>query len=139
MTRPYIPATIRRLVIARANGRCEYCLLHQDASFARHPIDHIIPVAQGGETNETNLALACASCNTAKGPNLTGIDPLSGQVAVLYNPRRQKWERHFKLEGATIVGLTKSGRATVHLLQINSPKRVEERLCLETIGHYPER
>lgn len=137
MTRPYVSATLRTFVYARAGGRCEYCLLHQDDSFLRHPIDHIVPIAHGGETNETNLALACASCNTAKGPNLTGIDPLSGKVAVLFNPRQQKWERHFKLEGATIVGLTQTGRATVRLLHMNSTNRVEERLHLQINQRYP--
>jgi 5-methylcytosine-specific restriction endonuclease McrA len=33
-----------------------------------------------------NLALACHRCNLRKGPNLTGIDPMSGEMVV----RRQK-------------------------------------------------
>lgn len=137
MARPYIPDKLRTLVFDRAGGRCEYCLLHQDDTFSRHPIDHIVPVVHGGETNETNLALACTTCNSAKGPNLTGLDPLSGSVAALFNPRQQRWERHFRLEGATIVGLTQTGRATVRVLRMNSIKRVDERLYLQMSQRYP--
>lgn len=137
MPRPYIPATLRAFVFERAGGRCEYCLLHQDDSFLRHPIDHIVAIAHGGETDEANLALSCVSCNTAKGPNLASIDPLSGKVAGLYNPRRQRWERHFRLEGAIIVGLTRTGRATVRLLHMNSTRQVEERLHLQGKRRYP--
>jgi hypothetical protein len=30
MARVHIPADLRRLVLARANAHCEYCLIHQD-------------------------------------------------------------------------------------------------------------
>lgn len=138
MARPYLPAPLRAFVFERAYGRCEYCLLHQDDTFSRHPLDHIVPVVHEGATAEYNLALACAHCNLAKGTNLSGIDPLSGKVVPLFNPRRQRWSRHFALEGAIIVGLTQTGRATVRLLRMNSPKRVEERFQLQAINRYPK-
>jgi hypothetical protein len=37
----YIPEPLRRLVVERAGGRCEYCLLHEDDTFFTHEIDHI--------------------------------------------------------------------------------------------------
>lgn len=139
MSRPHIPASLRTFVFERAAGRCEYCRIHQDDVASRHPLDHITPVSHGGETDETNLALACLLCNTAKGSNLSGIDPLTGRVVALYDPRRQKWSRHFAIEGATIVGLTATGRTTVRVLRLNDLRRSDERLRLQAINRYPRR
>lgn len=136
MSRPHIPVSLRAFVFERAAGRCEYCRIHQDDVASRHPIDHITPLSHGGKTDEANLALACSLCNTAKGSNLSGIDPLTGRVALLFDPRRQKWSRHFALEGAVIVGLTATGRATVRLLRLNDPRRIDERLRLQAINRY---
>ncbi|MCL4805989.1 MAG: HNH endonuclease [Anaerolineae bacterium] len=137
MARAYIPSSLRELVFDRAAGQCEYCGVHQRDQSIRHTIDHIVPLAHGGETSEQNLALACMHCNRAKGSNLTSLDPSTRRIASLFNPRRQRWNTHFTLEGAVIVGRTPTGRATVKLLRVNDPKRLEERLQLQAIGHYP--
>lgn len=138
MARSYIPAPLRVYVSERAGGRCEYCRIHQDDSASRHTMDHVMPLAHEGGTDERNLALACMHCNRAKGSNLSGIDPLTRRIVRLYNPRRQRWSTHFALEGAAIVGRTPTGRAAARLLRMNDPKRLEERLYLQSIGHYPE-
>jgi hypothetical protein len=39
-----------------------------------------------GGSDEVNLALACHFCNRHKGPNLTGIDPTTGELTRLFNP-----------------------------------------------------
>jgi 5-methylcytosine-specific restriction endonuclease McrA len=57
-----IPAALRRFVIQRSDERCEYCKLSQLGQVATFHIDHIGPVAAGGETTDENLALACVSC-----------------------------------------------------------------------------
>jgi hypothetical protein len=57
MPRPHIPAKLRRLVINRAGGQCEYCLIHQDDRPETHPIDHVIALKHGGRTVKENLAL----------------------------------------------------------------------------------
>jgi len=44
----YIPAELRRLVVQRAAGRCEYCGLSQEGQEATFPADHVIPVTAGG-------------------------------------------------------------------------------------------
>lgn len=59
-------------------------------------IDHIIAQNHGGLTAADNLALACALCNSYKGPNLAGIDPGSQQIVRLFHPRRQHWRRYFR-------------------------------------------
>jgi hypothetical protein len=77
-----------------------------------------------------NLALACIDCNLRKGPNLSGIDPESDAIVPLFHPRLQSWEEHFRLEGARIVGVSSSGRATVAVMEFNMQDRVQVRLAM---------
>ena len=51
------------------------------------------------QTVESNLALACHHCNLHKGPNLTGIDPLTQLVTTLFNPRVDRWDEQFARDG----------------------------------------
>ena len=46
-------------MIARADGRCEYCLAPQKYSNAPLAVEHIYPIAHGGLTVMGNLAFAC--------------------------------------------------------------------------------
>lgn len=48
-------------------------------------------------------------------------------MVALFHPREQTWAEHFTLHGARIVGLTVVGRATVHVLDMNAPERIELR------------
>jgi len=100
-------------------------------------VDHVIAEKHGGATELDNLALACWRCNRHKGTDLTSIDPETGAITPLFNPRTQQWHDHFRLHGAVIEPLTPEGRATVALLQLNRPDRVEEREVLMAKGHYP--
>jgi 5-methylcytosine-specific restriction endonuclease McrA len=72
----------RELVRRRAKQCCEYCGLHEDDDplFAFH-VEHIIPRQHGGGHSPTNLAYACHQDNLRKGPNLTGIDPITRRVS----------------------------------------------------------
>ena len=58
---------LRRLVVERADFRCEYCLLHCEyqSSVAFH-VEHIIARQHGGADSPANLALACHRCNLHK-------------------------------------------------------------------------
>jgi hypothetical protein len=102
-----------------------------------HEIDHVIAEQHGGRTTAENLAIACFACNHHKGPNLAGIDPKSGQRAWLFNPRTQRWLRHFRSKGPVIVGRTPVGRATAAVLQMNAPHRIAQRAELIAEGVYP--
>jgi len=118
---------VKELVRRRAGDRCEYCRLHQDASpLATLHVEHVIPIKHGGTDDESNLALACIDCNLHKGPNLTGFDPLTGRVTMLFDPRHQKWEEHFGWQGIVLVGKTDVGRTTINVLDMNS----EDQLAL---------
>ena len=137
MARSHIPAPLRRLVIERARGCCEYCLLHQDDTDFAHHVDHLIALKHGGRAGEENLALACMECNLRKGPDLAAIDPVEKVMVSLFNPRAQRWSEHFTLVSASLVGETPTGRATVALLRMNEPARILERQRLITAGRYP--
>jgi hypothetical protein len=122
-----LPATLRRLIRERAALRCEYCLLAEDDAFLPHESDHIIAAKHGGATEASNLALACFDCNRFKGTDLSSIDPETGQLTPLFNPRSQDWPTHFASEGGVIIPRTPSARVTVKLLRLNLPVRVEVR------------
>lgn len=132
----YIPDEIRIQIIERANGRCEYCQIHQDDTPFSHQIDHIIARQHGGDNNLSNLALACLDCNKYKGPNLSSIDPMSGEVTVLFHPRNNEWDEHFKLKGPIIEALSATGRTTAFLLRLNAPLRIIQRETLLSVGRY---
>jgi hypothetical protein len=137
VSRVHIPTPLRRLVIDRANGRCEYCLLHQDDTPITHAIDHIVAIKHGGETEEHNLAFSCIQCNLNKGSDLFSIDPLTGEFIRLFNPREQRWDNHFALQDIRIIGRTPCGRTTVRLLRMNTTDRLAQREILIAVKRYP--
>jgi len=81
-----------------------------------------------------NLALACHRCNLHKGPNLTGVDPVTGEVVPLFHPRRDRWVDHFAFWDLHIEGLSASGRATIQVLAMNDARRLELRRELLALG-----
>jgi hypothetical protein len=102
--------------------------LPQGASFHALHVEHVTAKQHRGSDDPENLALACNRCNSHKGPNLTSIDPESGQLIELFNPRRHVWIDHFDLHDGAVIGLTAIGRATALLLEMNDPERVALRL-----------
>ncbi|KAM7530223.1 hypothetical protein LguiB_033633 [Lonicera macranthoides] len=52
----------RKNILARDNFFCQYC-----SSTENLTIDHILPIARGGEWTWENLVTACLSCNSRKG------------------------------------------------------------------------
>ena len=114
-----IDSALEALVRKRAEHRCEYCHFPEHLAEVPFQIDHILARQHGGTTEAENLALACAFCNRHKGPNLSGVDPITRRIALLFNPRTQRWNRHFRWDGAILVGKTAAGRSTVHTLRIN--------------------
>jgi|SRR5712692_3730959 hypothetical protein len=134
MAQVYIPTALRRLVVERASGRCEYCGLSEALAFAPHELDHIIAQKHGGQTEADNLAFSCALCNKHKGSDVASVDPETGRIVPLYHPRRERWADHFQLQAARFVPLTPTGRVTTRLLQLNHPDRVAERKLLIAAG-----
>ena len=64
----------------------------------------------------------------------TSLRPETGAVVVLFHPRRDRWQDHFRLAGAHIDPLTPTGRVTVRLLRLNHPNRIEERELVLRLG-----
>ena len=105
---------LRNAVRRRARLCCEYCLLPEAyAPVVPFQIEHIVARQHGGRTTLSNLALACHHDNMHKGPNLTGIDPVTTRIVRLFHPRRHKWDRHFRWDGRVLCGRTAIGRATI--------------------------
>ena len=94
MSRP--DAATGRLVRQRGAGRCEYCRFPESRAELPFQLDHITALQHLGPTTEANLAFACYHCNSAKGPNIVGIDPVSGLVSPLYHPRHDAWPEHLR-------------------------------------------
>ena len=124
-----ISAALRRQVRERASERCEYCLLLEVKAFFPHEPDHIIAQKHGGQSALNNLALACFDCNRFKGSDIASVDPDTGVITPVFNPRIDRWSGHFQLERGRIIPLTAVGRATERLLRLNLPHRIEIR-CL---------
>jgi hypothetical protein len=132
-----IPASLRRLVIQRADNRCEYCGISQIGQVATFHIDHIVPVVAGGKTIAENLALACVSCSLRKGVRQNVEDSETGEVVSIFNPRQQAWKEHFDWNGVQVVGLTATGRATVQALDLNRATMLAIRAEEELLGRRP--
>ncbi len=132
-------ATLRQQVVLRSGGQCEYCRIPQRFFTELFQIEHIVAKRHRGLTVVRNLALACARCNRHKGPNLSGIDPLSDRLTPLFNPRSDRWNEHFRQDpDGSMRGLTAIGRTTVYVLGMNAPQRVELRAAigiLEKLDH----
>jgi HNH endonuclease len=129
--------SLEELVWQRARRRCEYCQMSQEFDEPTFQIDHVIAASHGGPTQALNLALACFHCNSFKGPNLAGTDDRSKKIVALFNPRRHKWERHFRWDGPLLVGKTAAGRATIATLRINLFHRVAQRQVLINEAVFP--
>ncbi len=128
---------LRAEVTRRAGRRCEYCLIHEDDAGFSHQVDHIISRKHGGTSAADNLALACVLCNRRKGSDVASIDPGTGRVVRLFDPRRDRWADHLSVNEEHIEPLTEVGRVTIHLLRLNSPERLSERRLLQALGAYP--
>src|SRR5689334_9988370 len=106
---------LRRAVIERASGRCEYCRSPETFSLDTFTVDHVQPVAAEGSDDLDNLAYACHNCNNRKQDTMTAPDPETGERVPLYHPRRDQWRDHFSWSSdyLTVQALTATGRATI--------------------------
>jgi len=126
-------------VAERAGHRCEYCRAPEAIFNFPFEVEHILPPGRGGNQDETNLALSCRSCNLFKGDRLNVIDPLTGETVPLFNPRRDRWEKHFRVDNqaGTVSGLTSIGSVTIERLQMNSAAQLTARKQWLRLNLYP--
>jgi hypothetical protein len=126
---------MRRLIRTRAGGRCEYCGIHDDDEPYAFHVEHVVPKKHGEDDHSSSLAWSCQSCNLGKSSNLSGR--LKGEVAALFHPRRERWERHFHWDGPRLVGKTKCGQVTIRVLNINGDDRIALRQALIVLREFP--
>jgi hypothetical protein len=139
MPRAHTPRQLRRLVIERAGGCCEYCRSQARFSPQAFSVEHITPSRRGGPTRESNLALSCQGCNNHKAIKTVVQDPLTLLWAPIFNPREENWNEHFTWSDdyATMQGITPTGRATVVTLRLNREGLVNLRRVLYAMGEHP--
>lgn len=127
--------TVRR-VHERAAFQCEYCQTGQRVTGQAMHVEHINP--DGGDDLE-NLALACATCNLSKATATSALDPETGDLVPLFNPRTQVWAEHFEWieKGTMLRGLSPVGRATIVRLQTNVARIVGARKVWVRAGEHP--
>lgn len=126
---PYTSPGLRQQVAVRARYCCEYCQSAERITSGPMHIEHIVPVAKGGETLIGNLAYACARCNLHKGARIDFFDPVSQTAVLLFNPRLDQWQQHFAWsdDKTRILGFTATGRVTIAALKMNDPVIVMSR------------
>lgn len=123
----------------QARNRCGYCLNPQELIPYKLEIEHIHPKGLGGKPVEENLWLACRECNAHKARKVRALDPLTGKIVKLFNPRKQSWREHFEFSqnSTEIIGKTACGRATVESLQMNNFYQKTARAAWVEAGKFP--
>lgn len=128
----------RQQIIERAGSCCEYCRIRPTDTTPPFHIDHIVPIKHGGTNDLDNLCFSCFQCNAYKGSNMAAADPVTGEATFLFNPRKQIWDEHFRIEAtAALTGKTPQGRVTIAVMRINEEARVQYRQLAMSIGEYP--
>lgn len=128
-----ITAKAREIVRQKAEKHCEYCSrIDYRTGFSFH-VDHIISKKHDGSDDLDNLAWSCFNCNMFKGTDIASIDRQTGELRLLYNPRKQQWDKHFSKDNLHIKGITSVGRITVHILQMNHQDQIEIRELLQSL------
>lgn len=128
-----------QLVADRANHRCEYCHAPELVFNFPFEVEHIVPLSRQGIDSESNLALACRSCNLRKGNRISGIDQDSNTEISFFHPRLEQWDDNFHVDIAStmIVGITATGRTTIDYLEINSQPQMKARQLWISLGLFP--
>jgi 5-methylcytosine-specific restriction endonuclease McrA len=133
-----IPVGLARRIRLRASAACEYCKLPQWSQEATFHIDHIQPRADGGETIEENLALACVSCSLKKGSRVHAREPKTRSFVPLFHPRKDTWADHFHWTREwKLIGRTATARATISALGLNRPAILKIRRVWANLGEFP--
>jgi 5-methylcytosine-specific restriction endonuclease McrA len=72
-------------IYGRDKYRCQYC--GTKVTLAEGTYDHVVPRAQGGRTEWTNIVTACSDCNSRK----SNRTPEQANMKLLNKPVRPEW------------------------------------------------
>ena len=75
----------KRNVLARDKNRCSYC--REPLTDKTVTMDHVVPRAQGGKSEWTNIVSACNFCNHKKGDKT----PAQAGMKLHVHPHRPEW------------------------------------------------
>ena len=123
-----------------ASGGDRRELSPQRLMMARFEVEHIIPVAKGGDSSETNLWLSCPLCNRFQSDRTSARDHDTGAEVPLFNPRTQRWSERFRWsnDGIRVLGHTPTGRATLAPLHLaDDPDALTVRMHWVLAGWHP--
>ena len=135
----YIPPSTRARVREQSGDLCGYCHAPQRIVWGTLELDHLVPSSRGGSNAEVNLWTACSICNSFKSDHESVVDPETGQITPIFNPRIDSWNDHFRwdFDGARILGRTPTGRGTIQALQMNADHHVQLRELWVSVGWFP--
>lgn len=69
--RALMTSKLRNYILTRDGYKCKYCGANiEDEPNLLLEVDHIVPLAKGGMTNEENLQTLCWKCNRSKGSKI---------------------------------------------------------------------
>jgi hypothetical protein len=111
--------------------------MHQALQGASFHVEHVLPRSRGGASALENLAWASPGCNLRKSDRVEVVDPESGLLVRLFNPRADRWCDHFRWQAYGIEPLTPIGRATAAALDFNHPRRIRIRMADESFELFP--
>jgi hypothetical protein len=129
----------RRQIAEEAKYRCGYCQTQEVVSGIPLTVEHITPKAKGGSDDNANLWLSCRLCNEKKGTLIEAMNPETGGLVSLFNPRTQMWADHFTWseDGIRIIPKTIVGRMTIDVLSLNDELGVRARAIWVKAGYHP--
>lgn len=130
---------LREQVRQRAAFLCEYCHTDEHWQLVPFTVDHILPIAEGGDDSLANLALACFHCNRHKADKQSIFSPATQTESPLFNPRQMLWAEHFlwSADGLRILPQSEIGRATIELLELNRARVLRIRQDDIAVNRHP--
>lgn len=108
-------------------GRCAYCLWHEERNRSEFEIDHFRAQSQHGTHKYKNLRFSCGACNRYKGSLPTKKQLLRGERIIDPCAEWDYGDHLAERQDRTLEALTHEGRFHLDRLRLNCGKLIEER------------
>jgi hypothetical protein len=92
-----VNAKLRYRILKRDKSKCRRCGQTVDDG-VKLVIDHIVPVAWGGPTEETNLWSLCEECNLGKKAYESDVDAAAMKEVMRHSAARDRIRAYFELK-----------------------------------------
>lgn len=104
----------RRNIYSHYSHQCCYC--GKKFNSTELNLDHVIPKAQSGKTDWTNIVLSCVPCNVRKGNNT----PQQVNLIMKYQPHKPAWRPTYAIYLKTGLNIKTSWKRFVDNMYWNS-------------------